>query len=66
MTGAQVRVEPWLRQMLRCPVTGRPLVDGTDPDGNPELVATGTEQVLAYPVRGGVPVLLEHEARRIR
>jgi len=66
VTGTQVRVEPWLRQMLRCPVTGTPLVDGTGPDGSPELVSTGAERVLAYPVRAGVPVLLAHEARTVR
>jgi len=66
VTGTEVHVEAWLRPLLRCPVTGTTLVDGTGPDGSPELVSTGAEQVFAYPVRAGVPVLLEHEARIVR
>ncbi|WP_027286888.1 Trm112 family protein [Ruania albidiflava] len=66
MTSPDNGVELWLRQILRCPVTGEKLVAGTAPDGSPELHSTGTGQVLAYPVRDGVPVLLEHEARRVR
>lgn len=48
----------WVRDRLRCPVTGTDLRDGTGPDGTPELVNTSAEQPLAYPVREGVPVLL--------
>ncbi|MGO1509114.1 MAG: Trm112 family protein [Actinomycetales bacterium] len=54
-------LEPWVRALLRCPVSGDELTDDTAPDGTPELrsVAAG----LAYPVRDGVPVLLRDEAR---
>ena len=55
-------LEPWLRDILRCPVTGATLVDGVGPDGSPELVCTGCG--LAYPVRDDIPVLLVDEARR--
>lgn len=58
-------VEPWVAEVLRCPVTGATLVAGTGPDGEPELHSTDAERPLAYPVRGGIPVLLEHEAREL-
>lgn len=55
--------QPWLREALRCPVTGTPLREDTAPDGGPELHNTSPDQPLAYPVRAGVPVLLAQEAR---
>jgi uncharacterized protein len=58
-----VTLDPWVREVLRCPVTGATLVDGTGPDGSPELHSTDPERPLAYPVRGGIPVLLEGGAR---
>ncbi len=58
-------IDPWVREILRCPVTGAELVDGTAPDGTPELVSTDPDNPLAYPVREGVPVLLADEARRV-
>ncbi|WP_127131941.1 Trm112 family protein [Georgenia sp. SYP-B2076] len=58
-------IDPWVRQILRCPVTGAPLVDGVGPDGEPELVSTSEVNALAYPVRDGVPILLESEARHV-
>lgn len=61
-----VGIEPWLREILRCPVTGAELVDGTGPDGEPELHSTDAENPLAYPVRDGIPVLLADEARPLR
>jgi uncharacterized protein YbaR (Trm112 family) len=56
-------LEPWVREILRCPVTGTTLVDGVGPDGEPELHSTDPERPLAYPVRDGIPVLLESDAR---
>ncbi|HEX5331018.1 MAG TPA: hypothetical protein VFW79_00080 [Cellulomonas sp.] len=56
-------LEPWLRDILRCPVTGAALVDGVGPDGSPELHSTDPDNPLAYPVRDGIPVLLADDAR---
>ena len=58
-----VAVEPWLRAILRCPVTGAGLVEAFGPDGEPELHSTDLAHPLAYPVRDGIPVLLADEAR---
>jgi len=54
-------IEPWLREILRCPSCGAPLRDGADASGAPELHCTGCQ--LAYRVDGGIPVLLIDEAR---
>lgn len=58
-------LEPWARALLRCPVTGAELVDGTDEDGQPVLVSQDPERPLVYPVRDGIPVLLADEARPV-
>lgn len=57
-------IEPWARSLLRCPVTGGELVDGSGPDGAPRLESPSAG--LAYPVRDGVPVLLAREAVPLR
>jgi len=62
-TGKTEALEPWVREILRCPVTGATLVDGVGPTGEPELHSTDAERPLAYPVRDGIPVLLESDAR---
>jgi len=54
-------IEPWLREILRCPSCGGPLQDVIGPAGGPELRCTGCS--LAYRVDDSIPVLLVEEAR---
>ena len=49
-----------LLEMLVCPVTKGPLVYDRD---RQELVSKSAR--LAYPVRDGIPVMLEDDARRL-
>ena len=49
-----------LLEMLVCPVTKGPLI--LDKDAN-ELISNSAK--LAYPIRDGIPVLLEEEAREL-
>lgn len=49
-----------LLELLVCPVTKGPLVYDRDAH---ELISRSAR--LAYPVRDGIPILLEHEARTI-
>lgn len=56
------QLEPWVRDILRCPACRSTLSDGTAVDGSPQLVCGGETCALAYPVRGGIPVLLVDEA----
>ncbi|MDO5628764.1 MAG: hypothetical protein Q4G43_10625 [Mobilicoccus sp.] len=61
-------IAPWLREILRCPVTGSVLEDGTGPDGTPELHATTADANgvrRAYRIDGTIPVLLPDEARHL-
>lgn len=60
----QPAIEPWLRELLRCPQCRSELSDAPGPGGGPELVCTAAECGLAYRVDDGVPVLLVDEARR--
>lgn len=55
-------IEPWLREILRCPACRAELRDETGTQG-PELVCTGADCGLAYRVDEGIPVLLVDEAR---
>lgn len=57
--------QSWLRQILRCPVTGAELIDGQGPNGEPELHSTDKKNPLAYPIQDGIPVLLESDARSL-
>ena len=57
-------IEPWLREILRCPACRTELRDDTGPTGEPELVCTSSSCGLAYRIDDGVPVLLVDEARR--
>jgi len=54
-------IDPELLAVLVCPVTRTPL--RYDPERE-ELISDAAG--LAYPVRGGVPVLLAEEARQLR
>ena len=53
-------MDPKLLEILVCPVTKGPLT--YDPQKQ-ELVSRSAR--LAYPVRDGIPVMLEDEARRL-
>lgn len=65
MTEGTTPIEDWVRDALRCPVTGAVLVDGRSPSGDPELHSTDPDHPLAYPIRDGIPVLLEGDARAL-
>ena len=56
------RVEPWLREILRCPQCRSTLSDGSGPTG-PELHCTNTACRRAYRIDDGIPVLLVDESR---
>lgn len=58
MRGYHRLMDPKLLDLLVCPVTKGPL----DLDrGRQELISRSAR--LAYPVRDGIPILLENEAR---
>lgn len=54
-------IEPWVRDILRCPACGSTLRDNVDIDGELELVCTDAACRHAFPVRDGIPVLLTDE-----
>ncbi|MBM6405952.1 hypothetical protein JQN72_17050 [Phycicoccus sp. CSK15P-2] len=56
-------LEPWLRDILRCPGCRSELRDAEGTAG-PELVCVSDACGLAYRIDDGVPVLLVDEARR--
>jgi phosphomannomutase len=58
------RIEPWLREILRCPQCRSTLSDGSGP-GGPELQCTNAECRLAYRIDDGIPVLLVDESRSL-
>ena len=53
-------MDPKLLEILVCPVTKGPLVYDRE---RQELVSKSAG--LAYPIRDGIPVMLEDEARRL-
>jgi uncharacterized protein YbaR (Trm112 family) len=53
-------VDPKLLDILVCPVTKGPLVYDRQKQ---ELISKSAR--LAYPIRDGIPVMLEDEARRL-
>lgn len=56
-------IDPWLREILRCPACRSQLRD-QESDAGPELACTGESCGLVYRVEDGIPVLLVDEARR--
>jgi uncharacterized protein YbaR (Trm112 family) len=54
-------MDPKLLQILACPVTKGPLVYNK---ASNELISKSAR--LAYPVRDGIPVLLEDEGRKLQ
>ncbi|MFD7028178.1 Trm112 family protein [Streptomyces sp. NPDC059917] len=57
-------LEAGLLEILACPACHAPLRDRSADEDAPELICTGQDCGLAYPVRDGIPVLLVDEARR--
>lgn len=53
-------MDPKLLEMLVCPVTKGPLIYDRD---RGELISRAAR--LAYPIRDGIPVMLEEEARKL-
>jgi len=53
-------VDPKLLEILVCPVTKGPLTYDKE---RQELISKSAR--LAYPIRDGIPVMLEEEARRL-
>ena len=53
-------MDPKLLDILVCPVTKGPLVYDKE---RQELISKSAR--LAYPIRDGIPVMLEDEARRL-
>lgn len=56
-------IEPWLREILRCPQCRSELRDVEGAKG-PELACTSSTCGLIYRIDDGIPVLLVDEARR--
>ncbi len=54
------RIDPRLLDILVCPVTKGPL---TYDKARQELVSPSAR--LAYPIRDGIPIMLDGEARRL-
>jgi uncharacterized protein YbaR (Trm112 family) len=57
-------IEPWLREILRCPQCRSTLSDGSGPSG-PELQCTNAQCRRAYRIDDGIPVLLVDESRSL-
>lgn len=62
-TVVETGIEPWLRDILRCPSCRSELLDAQGESG-PELHCTSAECGLQYRIDDGVPVLLVDEARK--
>jgi uncharacterized protein len=63
---ARPEYDPWVREILRCPVGLHELVDTEDEQGAPVLQCAqdcgAPGQRRRYPVTEGIPVLLADEA----
>lgn len=59
-TRREMPIDPKMLELLCCPLTKGPLVWDA---GKMELVSRAAG--LAYPVRGGIPVMLPSEARQV-
>lgn len=63
---ARPQYESWVREILRCPVGGHPLVDVVDEQDRPALQCAedcdGPGRRRRYPVSDGIPVLLADDA----
>src|SRR5206468_11308987 len=59
-TRSRTLMDPKLLEILVCPVTKGPLVYDRE---RQELVSKSAR--LAYPIRDGIPVMLEDEARKL-
>lgn len=57
---AEGSVDPKLLEFLVCPVSGAALSHDAE---RQELVSRATR--LAFPIRGGIPIMLESEARKL-
>ncbi len=53
-------IDPKLLEFLVCPITKGPLIYDRE---SHELISK--KAGLAYPIRGGIPIMLEDEARKI-
>ncbi|MDO4606533.1 MAG: Trm112 family protein [Bowdeniella nasicola] len=54
----------WVRESLRCPISGAPL-EIADDAGTTVLRTVGVTPIRQYPLEGGIPVLLADRARVI-
>jgi|JI102314A2RNA_FD_contig_41_3257426_length_2023_multi_2_in_0_out_0_1 phosphomannomutase len=61
-TPVDTGIEPWVRELLRCPACRSELRDVRE-GGILELACTGSECRRIYPITDGIPVLLIDEAR---
>lgn len=60
MSNSESKVDPKLLEILVCPVTKGPLEYDA---ATQELISR--QASLAYPIRDGIPIMLQEEARRL-
>ncbi len=64
-------IEPWLREILRCPRCKGELIDVTGGEASDDAADAAVTELqcracsLGYPIESGVPVLLVDLARRL-